>query len=86
MKILLVTSPHLDHTAIHRIRAGTTHVGCLPVAQCFAPMGLVSLAGAIRAARPVIADINKAINQGIIPLTEGFYDVGARFLSVEGSD
>lgn len=81
MKVLLLTSPHLDHTAFH---GGVDHSqrrieesgqrGKIYYAQKFVPMGLLSLAGT----RPTgveinILDINKAINSDRFQLNSFFY-------------
>jgi len=81
MNVLLVTSPHLDHTAYHRVKglpqAGASHL----LAQRFVPMGLLSLAGAVDPeANVVVADLNKAINSGEVPVSDGFYAAMARWL------
>jgi len=50
-------------------------------AQCFVPMGLLSLAGQIQScASPVIADVNKAINAHRLPMSPAFYDATAGWL------
>jgi radical SAM superfamily enzyme YgiQ (UPF0313 family) len=78
MKILLVTSPHLDHSFYHEQRV-------MRYAQCFVPMGLVSLAGSLQEklgdrVEVTIADINKAINLHILQFSESFYDQAAEWI------
>jgi radical SAM superfamily enzyme YgiQ (UPF0313 family) len=87
MKVLLVTSPHLDHSVFHMGADRSTASKSTQYAQCFAPMGLVSLAGAVESEVTVgIADINKAINQHILPMSPGFYDEAANWLLGYGAD
>lgn len=79
MNILLVTSPHLDHSVYHEQRNKR-------FAQCFVPMGLVSLAGSLTETlsdhvQVNIADINKAINLGIIEFSDSFYQQTAEWIS-----
>ena len=85
MKVLLVTSPHLDHSVFHRGADRSVVTEEIDYAQCFAPMGLVSLAGAVEGGCAVeIADINKAINSRRLPMSRGFYDEAAEWL-LDGS-
>jgi radical SAM superfamily enzyme YgiQ (UPF0313 family) len=87
MKILLVTSPHLDHSAYHRGGDKSSQPGSIRYAQSFAPMGLISLAGAVESDAEVqIADINKAINDCLLPMSPEFYDVTADWLVSYDSD
>lgn len=80
MNILLATSPHLDHSVFHRSGREAIPEG-ERVAQCFAPMGLVSLAAASKGLADVrIADINKAINSGRLALSRSFYHEAAEWL------
>src|SRR5215218_9220217 len=81
MKTVLVTSPHLDHSVYHQGHDRAPSRGQVRYAQCFAPMGLLSLAGAAGpGANVLIRDINKAINEGVIPLTRYFYEATAEWL------
>jgi radical SAM superfamily enzyme YgiQ (UPF0313 family) len=81
MNLLLVTSPHLDHTAFHRAGYRGESAAGGGLAQRFVPMGLLSLAGAVDSdVRVSIADINKAIGSGELPMTEEFYVTAARWL------
>lgn len=84
MRVSLVTSPHLDHSIFHR-REGAN--GDARFAQCFVPMGLLSLAGQIQScAQPVIADVNKAINAHRLPMSPTFYDATAAWLLEQEPD
>jgi tRNA A37 methylthiotransferase MiaB len=50
-------------------------------------MGLISLAGAAESDAEInIADINKAINSGLLPMSSQFYDAAAEWLISYGSD
>jgi radical SAM superfamily enzyme YgiQ (UPF0313 family) len=81
MRVSLVTSPHLDHSVFHRRESGVRPNGRTRFAQCFAPMGLLSLAGQIEPVAPsVIADVNKAINSQRLPMSPSFYDATAEWL------
>lgn len=81
MRILLVTSPHLNHSIYHQGYDYTNLKGPFPFAQTFVPMGLISLAGAIDSSVDVkIIDINKAINSGNLPLDKHFYEATAKWL------
>jgi radical SAM superfamily enzyme YgiQ (UPF0313 family) len=81
MLVKLVTSPHLDHSIFHRGIDGLSQSRNLRFAQCFAPMGLVSLAGAGREAADItIADINKEINSNKLTMSGTFYDTAAEWL------
>lgn len=87
MKVLLVTSPHLDHTAYHRWAGQPASSTPVRYAQCFAPMGLISLAAAADGDAEIkIADINKSINTGALPLSPEFYDAAAEWLLGYGPD
>ena len=84
MKVVLVTSPHLNHAAFQE---GVVPLGSDrgKIAQTFAPMGLLSLAvSAADLADIEIQDINKAINAGRLPLSSNFYDAAASWL-LEGN-
>lgn len=81
MKILLVTSPHLDHSVYHRGLDKANQSGSIRYAQSFAPMGLISLAGAVESEAEIqIADINKAINNSVLPMSPEFYDATGDWL------
>jgi tRNA A37 methylthiotransferase MiaB len=87
MNVLLVTSPHLDHSVFHLGAGRSTASESTRYAQSFAPMGLVSLAGAIESEVIVqIADINKSINQHILSMSPSFYDEAAEWLLGYESD
>jgi hypothetical protein len=83
MKVLLVTSPHLDHSVYHEQRTNR-------FAQCFVPMGLVSLAGSVTTLgngfQIDIADINKAINRGRLNFDSHFYGEAAEWISEYSPD
>jgi hypothetical protein len=84
MNVLLVTSPHLDHSVYHEQRAKR-------FAQCFVPMGLVSLAGSVTEAlgdsvHVNVADINKAINLRFLAFTGHFYEQAAEWISTYSPD
>lgn len=81
MRVLLVTSPHLNHTVYHHRRDWTEFQDQSYFCQRFVPMGLVSIASAIGSDADVkIIDINKAINSGILPISKDFYEVAAELL------
>ncbi len=81
MQVKLVTSPHLDHSVFHRGIDDLSQSRNLRFAQCFAPMGLVSLAGAGKEAADItIADINKEINSNNLTMSRAFYDIAAEWL------
>jgi radical SAM superfamily enzyme YgiQ (UPF0313 family) len=81
MKILFVTSPHLNHASRQKKDGWRDERGQFDLAQRFVPMGLLSVAGAIGGAANVrIVDINKAINSGELPLTKDFYWLAADWL------
>ncbi|MCR4378458.1 MAG: B12-binding domain-containing radical SAM protein [Rhodospirillales bacterium] len=86
MKISLVTSPHLNHSAfLQQLKRSSTEAGNL--AQTFVPMGLLSLAGAVGSrAVTLIKDINKYINSNRLPMTASFYDDAAAWLLDEQPD
>ncbi|HET6979910.1 MAG TPA: radical SAM protein [Pyrinomonadaceae bacterium] len=87
MKVLLVTSPHLDHSVFHLGAGRSTASKSARYAQSFAPMGLVSLAGAVESEATVqIADINKSINQHVLSMSRDFYDEAAEWLLGYQSD
>ncbi len=74
MNILLVTSPHLDHSFFHRNTNSTTN-RAINIAQKFVPMGLLSIATALHEFTSVkILDINKALNKKFIKLDHNFYN------------
>lgn len=80
MRVCLVTSPHLNHAAFQE---GVVPLGsdAKQLAQTFVPMGLLSLAEALGGIAEVqIADINKAINNRQLPMSNRFYEVCARWL------
>jgi tRNA A37 methylthiotransferase MiaB len=77
MKVVLATSPHLNHAAFQEgivpLASDRKHI-----AQTFVPMGLLSLAGAIQDRCHVrIADVNKAINDRAVPMSARFYSEAA---------
>lgn len=81
MLVKLVTSPHLDHSIFHQGINDLSQPRNLRFAQCFAPMGLISLAEAGKdLAEITIADINKAINNNRLSMTGAFYDNAAEWL------
>jgi radical SAM superfamily enzyme YgiQ (UPF0313 family) len=81
MRITLVTSPHLDHSALHRADRHKQFPKWLALAQNFVPMGLLSLAGQVaRKATVAILDVNKGINVGSLPMSSRFYDDTAAWL------
>src|ERR1043166_8033994 len=81
MKVLLVTSPHLNHSRFLTTADSPESAGPTQYAQSFAPMGLISLAGAVGPEATVqIADINKAINRAVLPMSSAFYDEAAQWL------
>ena len=83
MKVLLVTSPHLDHSVYHEQRTNR-------FAQCFVPMGLVSLAGSAATLgngfQINIADINKAINRRRLNFGPHFYEEAAEWIGEYSPD
>lgn len=83
MRVTLATSPHLNHGSIQE---GVLPLGGGPqLAQTFVPTGLLSLAAAASdLAEFAIADVNKAINSGRLPMAPGFYEEAAELL-VEGA-
>jgi radical SAM superfamily enzyme YgiQ (UPF0313 family) len=81
MRVKLVTSPHLDHSIFHRGIDDLNQRQNQHFAQYFAPMGLVSLAGAGKEeAEITIADINKQINSNSLSMTGAFYNEAAEWL------
>ena len=87
MRITLCTSPHLDRSALFDGRS--RHVGEQPVtfAQTFLPMGLLSLASAVKdMAQVCIFDINKHINSGAVPLDGRMYADAADLILVDQPD
>jgi len=87
MRIVLVTSPHLDHSVYHQGHDRAADRKKVRYAQCFAPMGLLSLAGATGKENTVlIYDINKDINNGNLPLSRYFYEAAAQWLAAEAVD
>src|SRR6185295_7137865 len=87
MRTILVTSPHLDHSIYHQGHDRVRGRKGVRYAQCFAPMGLLSLAGAAGMESTVlIRDINKQINEGALPLSRHFYDATAEWLANETLD
>jgi len=87
LKILLVTSPHLNHSVFLTKADRTTTSDSTRYAQNFVPMGLISVACAVKLEATVkIADINKAINQHLLPMSRDFYDETANWLLGYGAD
>jgi hypothetical protein len=87
MKVLLVTSPHLNHSGFLMGADRANALESTRYAQCFAPMGLLSVAGAAGSEATIeIADINKAINQHRLPMSSGFYDEAANWLLSYSAD
>jgi tRNA A37 methylthiotransferase MiaB len=81
MQVKLVTSPHLDHSIFQRSIDDLNQSHSQHFAQCFAPMGLVSLAVAGKEKADItITDINKQINSNELSLTDAFYDNAAEWL------
>lgn len=80
MKVLLVTSPHLNHAA-HQEGVVPLAADRGKLAQTFVPMGLLSLACAVGPGIDVeIADVNKAINRGELPMSGEFYRSAAEWV------
>ncbi len=86
MKISLVTSPHLDHSAfLQQLKPSSGEA--LKLGQTFVPMGLLSLAVAAGSRALIsIKDINKYINSKGRFLTDAFYDDSAGWLLSDGPD
>ncbi len=81
MNILLVTSPHLDHSALNLATSHSVTKDPVRYAQTFVPMGLLSIAGAVNSlAKISIADLNKAINSAMLPMSQNFYQAAAEWL------
>lgn len=74
MKITLCTSPHLDRSPFFDGRDRHADNRPLPFAQTFLPMGLLSIAAAVKDIAEVgIFDINKQVNAGNLPLSRDLY-------------
>jgi predicted pyridoxine 5'-phosphate oxidase superfamily flavin-nucleotide-binding protein/tRNA A37 methylthiotransferase MiaB len=85
MKFVLSTSPHLDHTFVTRVKNQVADDS--RIAQTFVPMGLLSLRSAVEAQADIqIADINKMLNCGALPLGPNFYNDAAEWLLGYGAD
>ncbi len=81
MRVVLATSPHLDHSYYLAEDLRSASSSLARQAQTFVPMGLLSLAGAAKGLGDVqIADINKAINARTIRTEVAFHDDAAAWL------
>jgi radical SAM superfamily enzyme YgiQ (UPF0313 family) len=81
MKVLLVTSPHLNHSANNQTNSKKKAMASVRYAQTFVPMGLLSIAGAAESVADIkIIDINKAINSRELPLSSNFYYAAASWI------
>jgi Radical SAM superfamily/B12 binding domain len=81
MKITLCTSPHLDRSPLFDGRDRYARSEPLPLAQTFLPMGLLSLASAVKDLAQVrIFDVNKQINAGGLPLSGHLYSAAAELI------
>lgn len=80
MKITLVTSPIFDHASYY--------TGSRPRAQVYLPLGLLALGASLQKSdiEVVIADLNRAYNEGPWKKGKYFYQSGADFLKFFGSD
>jgi pyruvate-formate lyase-activating enzyme len=85
MKVLLATSPHVKHSEILRHESAPSP----DVTYFFAPLGLLSLAAALRqhqSCSVALFDINRAIARCHIPLNEEFYSSAASNMLDGGPD
>jgi radical SAM superfamily enzyme YgiQ (UPF0313 family) len=87
MKVSLVSSPHLDHSRFQGQTWAQNGVSATRFAQRFLPMGLVSIANAADQEADIsILDLNKAINTGVVPMSDSFYECTAEWLLKSSPD
>lgn len=86
MRVLFATSPHVRHPAVLQSDFAPNNA----VMYSFAPIGLLSLAAAVRrsviGAECVLYDLNRRITTGSVPLGPGLYDVIAEDLRAHKPD
>jgi pyruvate-formate lyase-activating enzyme len=86
VKALLATSPHVRHAAVLQSDFVPDHTAM----YTFAPVGLLSLAAALREKQPDVScelyDLNRRIISGALPLDGGFYARAAQDLCAAAPD